>query len=539
MLAIRVDSQNETLVEVHDGDPGRLREVLCEPKCAHVLSNEWIDEVLRAAFPKKRCYTKNKNKGFASCIDLNAGGIQAVRTSYRSERRLLSQGLRPLLRQIPEEADTSILAGVPDALFEQMAQRLDDGEHPDRMCESRTNLKRTLLDLLPDIKPPANIHLEDLFRGHSIDAKTVRKLITITARADMPVLVLGPTGTGKGIVARAIHDCSKRSGDFITVNCAAIPPPLFESEVFGYVSGAFTNALKAGKKGAWARANNGTLFLDEIADLPIECQPKILHALEAERILPVGATEEVSVSARIIAATSRNLFRLVEQGLFREDLFHRLRRTTINTPPIETEGKELRKIIALMWADLSEKTKCPLSPQVIDMLAEQRWAGHFRDLKGFLEGLDATWPGQTITPTHVKALMHHRGPTPMPEPEDGANTRLAREIRRIERQHHLNRTAEILHAVQNAVAVLTRKNSLLPPDLESVITHRLVELDLMLHTPLRFGNGNVYEAVAAVRNSLAELCSLLGQDATQARTHARRRTVPVIKKALAVLFGAT
>jgi transcriptional regulator with PAS, ATPase and Fis domain len=165
---------------------------------------------------------------------------------------------------------------------------------------------------------------------------TVERMIRKVAPTDSTVLVTGESGTGKGVVARAIHHNSmRRDGPFLPVNCSAIPQALIESEFFGHTKGAFTGADKA-RKGLFLQAENGTIFLDEIGELPLDLQPKLLHALEDRQVRAVGSEQTRDINARIVTATNRNIPELIKQGRFREDLYFRLSAFEIVVPPLRS-----------------------------------------------------------------------------------------------------------------------------------------------------------------------------------------------------------
>jgi two-component system response regulator HydG len=166
-------------------------------------------------------------------------------------------------------------------------------------------------------------------------------MITRVSSSEATVLIMGESGTGKELVARAIHEESdRRNGPFVAINCAAVPPTLLESELFGHVRGAFTDAKK-GRDGLFIQATAGTLFLDEIGELPIEMQPKLLRALQERMVRPVGGNTETQIDVRIIAATNRNLEEDVAAGRFREDLFYRINVVTIAVPSLRSRDNDI------------------------------------------------------------------------------------------------------------------------------------------------------------------------------------------------------
>lgn len=227
--------------------------------------------------------------------------------------------------------------------------------------------------------------------GHSPAIQAVRERIQRVADAPAPVIVLGETGTGKGVVARALHGDSRRAErPFVSVNCAALPEALLESELFGYVKGAFTGAA-ADRPGLFAEAEGGSLFLDEIGEMPSALQAKLLHVLESGTVRPVGSTKEREIDVRIIAATHRNLVQAAREGKFREDLLYRLDVVSIVLPALRDHRED---IPALLEHFLSEcRSKYPQSevrsfaPAALSQLRRYRWPGNVRELAHMTEKL--------------------------------------------------------------------------------------------------------------------------------------------------------
>lgn len=204
------------------------------------------------------------------------------------------------------------------------------------------------------------------------------------------VLIVGESGTGKEIFAEAIHKESGRKGPFVAVNCSAIPESLFESEMFGYVGGAFTGALKKGKMGKFELAVGGTVFFDEIGDMPLAMQAKILRVLQERKILRVGAEKFTSVEVRVLSATHRDLNQMVAQGKFREDLYYRLNVVKIELPPLRERKKDIPLLAKFFIEEFCQENNIALpelTPEVLAVLMRYDWKGNIRELRNTVEHL--------------------------------------------------------------------------------------------------------------------------------------------------------
>lgn len=228
----------------------------------------------------------------------------------------------------------------------------------------------------------------------------VIQLATKIADVDSIVLINGESGTGKELIAKLIHKQGKgTSKPFIKINCAAIPEQLLESELFGYEGGAFTGARKEGKPGLFELAQNGTLFLDEVGDLPLLLQVKLLRAIQEKEFIRVGGTKTITFNARIIAATHRDIAKMVKEGVFREDLYYRLMVVPIYLSPL----RERKEDIPLLVVHFIEKFNHrfgfnkKIAPQVIDKLVEYSWPGNVRELENIVERMMVTAPSEEIT----------------------------------------------------------------------------------------------------------------------------------------------
>jgi formate hydrogenlyase transcriptional activator len=236
--------------------------------------------------------------------------------------------------------------------------------------------------------------------GSSSALKEVFASITLVAPVDSAVLLVGETGTGKELIARAIHDASPRGHQrFVAINCAAIPTGLLESELFGHERGAFTGAVAQGI-GRFQAADRGTLFLDEIGDLPLELQPKLLRALQEQQIERLGGGgRAVHVNVRVVAATNQDLPDMVQQRAFRADLFYRLNVFPIRVPPLRERTEDIPALVAHFvqcFAERQGKVIDQVPAGFIDSLKDYRWPGNVRELQNLIERAVIATTGRTL-----------------------------------------------------------------------------------------------------------------------------------------------
>ena len=262
---------------------------------------------------------------------------------------------------------------------------------------------------------PDEPHIEQLV-GECRVMRQLKRLISRIAPSPSSVMVVGESGTGKEVVARAIHKLSgRRNKPFIAINCAAIPEQLLESELFGYVKGAFTGASANGKTGLIQAANTGTLFLDEIGDMPLMLQAKLLRAIEAREILPIGASCPIQVDIRIISATNQNLAQFIAEGKFREDLFYRLNVIPITLPPLRERQEDIELLVHYFLHLHTRRLGSVypgIAPDVVEILRKHRWPGNLRELSNLMEYLVNVVPsGEVIDSTLLPPNLLNNGTT--------------------------------------------------------------------------------------------------------------------------------
>jgi two-component system response regulator HydG len=337
-----------------------------------------------------------------------------------------------LLKRIREHyAETAVIVltqyGTIDTAVE--ATRLGAADYvtkPFRIDDLRSKLKRLVRSLEMDNE---NRVLREQLRTHrdfggligfSQKMQRVYKLIEKVSKHNYPVLVLGESGTGKELVARSIHYMgSRQNKPFVPVDCSALTPTLIESELFGYVKGAFTGAVQ-NKQGLLEAADSGSLFLDEIGDLPIDLQAKLLRALQEREVKPVGSTERVTISARVIAATNRDLEGAVRSGSFRQDLFFRLNVVQINLPPLRERKTDIPLLVNAFLEKFTQIGTCihTISSDAMARLIAYDWPGNVRELENAIERAVALSSGPILQIADLPSNLHFGSSDRFPEKDE-------------------------------------------------------------------------------------------------------------------------
>ena len=243
--------------------------------------------------------------------------------------------------------------------------------------------------------------------GESEPVKQMRDMIDKVAPTDARVLITGPNGSGKELVAKSLHENSKRAnGPMVEVNCAAIPSELIESELFGHEKGSFTSAIKQ-RIGKFELAEGGTLFLDEIGDMSLSAQAKVLRALQENKITRVGGDKEITVNVRVVAATNKDLRKEIQENRFREDLYHRLSVIVIKVPSLNDRKDDIPLLANKFLEDIAEEygaKKKEIAPKAITALQSHNWTGNIRELRNVVERL-VIMSGDEISPQDVEKYL--------------------------------------------------------------------------------------------------------------------------------------
>ncbi|MDR6537657.1 sigma 54-interacting transcriptional regulator [Variovorax soli] len=259
------------------------------------------------------------------------------------------------------------------------------------------------------------------FIGSSPAAVEVKRHARRAAQSSSPVLLLGETGTGKELLAHAIHAASARARKaFVSVNIAAVPDTLLEAEFFGVAPGAYTGADRKAREGKFKLADGGTLFLDEIGDMPLPLQAKLLRALQEGEIEPLGSNKLVPFDARVIAATSRDLPALVREGRFREDLYYRLNVLPVRVPPLRERRADIPALVEALGEDMALRSgEAPpeLMPDALALLAAQHWRGNIRELRNVLEQVTMRSDSQRIDAAQLERILRETGQEKIAAPD--------------------------------------------------------------------------------------------------------------------------
>ncbi|WP_018131578.1 sigma-54 interaction domain-containing protein [Effusibacillus pohliae] len=352
-----------------------------------------------------------------------------IRQAYHEPR----PGTHVLVNTSPVVADGRIIGAISSEQDVTKLVRLGNE------LFATTSQLRTLEEKMTQYAPT-----DDPFHPIKGNGPTISRTIRIARRVaptDATVLISGESGVGKELFAHAIHRASRRSGKpFVAINCGAIPAALFESELFGYQSGAFTGADRKGKPGKMELADGGTLFLDEIGELPLDMQVKLLRALQERQFYRVGGTEPVQVDVRIIAATNRNLEERVAQGSFREDLYYRLNVVALEIPPLRERIEDIPELVQLFTKEIALQYGKPVpqyDPEVVVSLMHYPWPGNIRQLRNVIERLVILTEGSRIRREHLPSSIRAPRldadipPTAAPDFDQGETTEPESELQQI------------------------------------------------------------------------------------------------------------
>ena len=359
--------------------------------------------------------------------------------------------------------------------------------------------------------------------GNSAGLNRAINVAVQVAVTDLSVLVLGESGAGKEKIPQIIHRYSRRAGKtYIAVNCGAIPEGTIDSELFGHVKGAFTNAITE-RKGYFEEANNGTIFLDEVAELPMPTQARLLRVLESGEFLKVGSSKVEKTDVRIIAATNVNLQERVNDGKFREDLFYRLNTVPILIPPLRERKEDILLLFRKFARDFSDKYGMPaitLTPDAITLLENYRWPGNVRELKHVADQISAIEKENTISSETLKRYLIDIHSTSLPaiiegnKPNDFSNEReiLYKVLFDMKKEMNEMKTLlnDIINQNPNIKYSLNNNDNRIITDLSDTLkintqVSPVIHETIQYHTPIETTNDEVVEEVFSLADQEKEL----------------------------------
>ncbi|MFN7825743.1 MAG: sigma-54-dependent transcriptional regulator [Pseudobdellovibrionaceae bacterium] len=355
-----------------------------------------VISILRSQLPQMEFHIQEASDGRAAVQNVMEHDFDLVMMDVRMPEM---NGLEALAQIKENDPRTFVVIMTAHSNLQDAVTAIRDGAYdylekpvnPEKLVSivKKSLEAREMVSSLALSNPIFDDDVDSEFVGSSQKMKDVFGLIYKLCKVDTTVLIRGENGTGKELVAKAIHfNSPKKSGPFIAVNCGAIPETLMESEFFGHEKGAFTGASER-KIGKFQVANNGTLFLDEIGELPLEMQVKLLRVLQEKKFTPVGSNREVKTNARIVAATNRNLEKMIEEEIFREDLFYRLNVMPIFLPPLRERKDDIpllaQHFIKKHTKNFPESQIHSLHPLTTEALKSYRWPGNIRELENTIE----------------------------------------------------------------------------------------------------------------------------------------------------------
>lgn len=518
----------------------------------YLLKNEDLTQLKKIENALIERSKKNRHKGLSKyLLNLKSDRIPAINSNISANQVLRS--IRSLLVNAQKKGEQKCyFVGIEERVFELHWKKARE-DMRDMVIQNMTDYQEVELlgkdpqeQVLHEIMQKVDVEpsLYKKFIGTSREVQYVRVLIMLAAGNLEPVLIVGDTGTGKEVVARAIHNNteSRKYKPFIPVNCGGIPSNLLESELFGHVKGSFTDADE--KKGLWEVAENGTIFLDEIGDLPLYHQVKILRALEEKKIRRVGGLEDIKVNARVIAATNQDLLSMVQNKRFREDLYYRLHGFFISTPALKSHPEDIPAIAEYLWQAIVEDSNKHLPSSILNELETRSWPGNVRELKWILHRLFTFFPDIKLEPRHLAFVINQdnrREPIKVDSrPKDGpSKSDSGYSIYRDDCYNRLRKVDQIIHAIEFKIAPYL-KNQEIEAKAISEITESvqcsLSELELLCRESLLFHSENIYSAVIRLKENIDYFYDLIQQDAEKARQYLKETLQPEFRPVMLLLF---
>jgi DNA-binding NtrC family response regulator len=516
-------------IQIKIGAPAELPEMvgLWTLPAAVVVRGEDLETFGKCGEPFKDSTEKDKRKGLSEYLLGKGEKIPFINAVYIDYGRLIS-GIVTLLQNAEKAGEQGIyLLGVSEDHYLTIWNGAITEDAALQLAPKGNGLLAVLKQL------PGEEQLRGEFWGGSEAYHMVRQLILRAAQISDPVLILGEAGTGKSLVAQEIHDRGQKDEPFVVVNCAAITSDLFESEVFGYEPGAFPGALPHGKPGQWELAGVGTLFLDEIGDLRLDNQAKVLYALKEGSIRRMGALKDTPVYARVIAATNRDLYGMVQRGKFREDLYYRLRQYLIRTPELRDDPQSLKYIAQKIWQEITE-SNARLPKEILEDLGHHPWPGNVRELRSVLRSLyNYFWPSAP-TREQLNAVFQHFGLAAGYGQRDFDASEPA--LLQMECLRMICRADEAIRACEQELKPLAEEHPLSAVARDS-LARILEEMQILMRNRLFFGSEETYQAVARVAENLDQLLSIPRNNTFEHSSFWLKNLAPDIHQAVTLLFA--
>ncbi|MBA4416794.1 MAG: hypothetical protein C0392_02615 [Syntrophus sp. (in: bacteria)] len=365
--------------------------------------------------------------------------------------------------------------------------------------------------------------LGHVYIGQAAEVELVRRLIVKAGERDFSVLILGENGTGKQIVARQIHRSNqRRDAVFITCNCGAQPHELLESELFGHKKGALAGAAYE-RTGLWRQADKGTLFLDEVGELSPDLQTKVLQAIIGNKIKPVGETEGIPVDVRVIAASSKDLFTMVQTGRFREDLYYQLQDIVIHAPPLRDHIEDIPVMAQVFWKETAGQDAVALPADIIGELQQYNWPGNASELKTILTNLyNLFQKAKPMTLTHLRATLQYGGQVTNWEPLEKPRPEVAMLFSIMECIRHLKCVHEVITNARATIEPCVGRMEDNPEIVDAVYLNlqcRLDTIEMLCLSPLRFSSQPVYDSINLLKSRLLFFRELLKINIPAAQRH--------------------
>lgn len=471
-----------------------------------------------------------------------------VAADYQKAGRV-RQGMQGLLENARTHDERNVyIIGVAPEIFEELWR--GDGAPPTASIkrsarsllispaiDSKLLSPKCLLAALPHRAVPDELRNER-YIGESHVVELVRQYILKAADSDFNVLIIGPTGTGKENVARAVHDFGSRSAQpYVPVNTTAVTSTLFASELFGSTRGAFTDSTRD-RIGLWVSAGAGTLLLDEIGDLSLDLQKQILRVLEDKKVRPVGSNKEVPVAARVIASTNRDLFAMVRTGQFRDDLFFRLQEIRIETPPLRDHAEDIPLLARFLWRrHVIKRDDAELEPDILAALQTYRWPGNVRELRAVLIRLYGMFETPTPTVEQLRMVFAFEGQQSVPDTPVASDPDLT--LHRAECLRCLRRADEIIQACFVTLRPILQARRPTPDVVagaHQVLHYRLLELERLLENRLLFHGQRTYALIDRLTRKLAECHRRLERGPGHARRYWQKDVAGDLKRVQTAIF---